>query len=287
MDYQTSVNQSYTTGLNNIRLTWSRNNRCSGTATACNTYGTSLGCSSQAGCSWSGGVSYDTNRPTINPIAPQIVSTSSLSAWSYFTETATKNGGEIYYQLSSDGGINWQYWDGGAWATAGPTNYNTATVVNSNISSFTTSTGSFLFKAFLESNGTQLVQLDNVRIGWGEAVGGGSGFATFGYFMSSAYNMSPPAGGSPVQILNWSETNPGCSGCDVKMQLRVAPDSGGTPGTWGSWYGASGVDTYYTDPMAILLPTALNWKQWVQYRAELSGDGVSTPILSDVTVNYK
>jgi len=47
------------------------------------------------------------------------------------------------------------------------------------------------------------------------------------------------------------------------------------------------VDTYYTDPMAVLLPTDLNWKQWVQYRVDLSGDGATSPVLQDVTVNYK
>jgi hypothetical protein len=110
--------------------------------------------------------SYDTTKPTIAP-------TSSLTmnktvSWNSFTETATKNGGEIYYQLSSDDGANWQYWNGSAWAVAGASNYNIATDVNTNISSFTTSSNKIKWQAFLSSNGSQQVILDNINIGYTE-----------------------------------------------------------------------------------------------------------------------
>ncbi|HBU07349.1 MAG TPA: hypothetical protein DEB09_04680 [Candidatus Magasanikbacteria bacterium] len=291
VDYKnTGPLQSYTLGMDNVLLTWTKNNSCSGIATACNTYSVQTDCqgpTGQAGCVWNSSASYDINLPTVNPVLSQVVSTSSLSSWSSFSEIATKNGGEIYYQLSDDDGSTWQYWDGAGWSTvSGVSDYNIATVVNTNINYFSTSTGSIMFRAFLESNGTQLVQLDNVRVGWGE-ITGNTGYATFGYLVSSAYNMSPSADGSPVQILSWNEDLNSCSGCDIKMQVRVAPDASGSPGTWGDWYGAGGVDTYYTDPMAVLLPTDLNWKQWVQYRVDLSGDGATSPVLQDVTVNYK
>ncbi|KKQ40555.1 MAG: hypothetical protein US58_C0017G0001 [Candidatus Magasanikbacteria bacterium GW2011_GWA2_37_8] len=111
-------------------------------------------------------ISYDTTKPTITP-------TSSLSmgkavSWNSFTETATKNGGEIYYQLTGDNGSTWKYWTGSTWDTAGATNYNIATDINTNISTFATSSNQIKFKAFLSSNGTQQVILDNVAIGYTE-----------------------------------------------------------------------------------------------------------------------
>ncbi|PIT88705.1 MAG: hypothetical protein COU29_00440 [Candidatus Magasanikbacteria bacterium CG10_big_fil_rev_8_21_14_0_10_36_32] len=109
---------------------------------------------------------YDSNRPTIipnnslTPVNPAI--------WSSFTETATKNGGEIYYQLSADNGSTWNYWNGSSWISAGASNYNTAIVVNNNIAGFSTSTNKIKWKAFLESNGSQQVSLSKVSIGYTE-----------------------------------------------------------------------------------------------------------------------
>jgi len=272
-----------TVGWDNVSLNWSKTDSCSGTPTACNTYGTSPTCSAQGGCIWTGAALYPTDKPTVYPSVSLSVASTSLNNWSTFIETATKNGGEIYYQLSDDDGSTWQYWNGGAWATAGGANYNIATDINTNISIFPTSTGKLMVKAFLSSNGTQLVELDNVRVGWGES-GGGGGYATAGYFVSSAFTMGDA---SPVQILSWTEDLGSCATCDIKLQLRTAPNNGGVPGTWGSWYGVAGVDTYYTSPSEILLSTILNGNEWMQYRAELVGDGVMTPILREVKVNYK
>lgn len=111
-----------------------------------------------------GGGSYPTDEPDIYPTASYLAP--GVQSWDSFTETATKNSGEIYYQLSSDNGSTWQYWNGSGWNTAGVTDYNTASIVNTNISSFSTSTEQIKFKAFLESDGTQLVQLDNINIGF-------------------------------------------------------------------------------------------------------------------------
>lgn len=85
-------------------------------------------------------------------------------SWSSFTETATKNGGEIYYQLSTDGGSTWQYWDGGSWVAAGASDYSTASVVNSNIGSLDASSGQVTIRAFLESDGTHDIELDDIEI---------------------------------------------------------------------------------------------------------------------------
>jgi len=232
-----------------------------------------------------GGSSYPTDEPTIEPNSS--FSPSSVDTWTSFAETATKNGGEIYYQLSDDDGSTWQYWNGSGWASAGAANYNTATAINTNIAEFSTSTGQILFKAFLESDGSQLVQLDHIIIGYGEQAGGGGGggFASSGFLISSAFDMGDS---SPVQVVKWNQTVPACSPtCSIQLQVRSAPDSGGSPGTWTSWYGSGGAGTYFTVATGTIASTDLNDNQWVQYRAEFVGDGSDTPVLEDVTVNYK
>jgi hypothetical protein len=70
------------------------------------------------------------------------------------------------------------------------------------------------------------------------------------------------------------------------LQVRTAPDSAGSPGSWSAWYGSTGPSSYFTDNSAGLLPVALNFNQWVQYRVELAGDGNDTPIFEEVRINY-
>ncbi len=242
-----------------------------------NNPGTTIGAFDNVQLNWNK-VTYPTDKPTINPT---VVYSGNIDNWSTFTESAIKNGGEIYYQLSSDGAV-WKYWNGSAWVVAGASNYNIASMINTNIITFPTSTGKIMFKAFLSSDGSQQVILDNVRVGWGENVE--SGYVTTGNFLSSAFDMSNV---SPVQVLAWDQNIGGCGSCNIKLQLRTAPNNGGSPGVWTGWYGASGVGTYFTNYLGTLLSTTLNGNQWVQYRAELAGDGVGTPILQEVRVNYK
>lgn len=387
-----------------------------------------------------GAGSYPTDEPSIYPTTSFTIGTA--GNWSGFTETATKNGGEIYYQLSDDDGSTWQYWNGSAWATAGAANYNTATVVNTNIGSFSASNQKIRFKAFLESDGTQQVQLDNINITftqsgspWGFGVwdidggentptganqvtggnpdgyagitipsgnghaiggyweqafttyagspspatldfdyqvvdfngtpdiayvqvyidtvsgapvsqvgsdisfsgegswgaisqyniasavtaagtyylkiavyvetgtGGGSGpftvgfdnidlavdgglYETSGTLTSSAFDMGASA--RAIQVVEWDETIPTCSpACTVQLEVSSAPDSGGSPGGWTSWYGASGAASLFTNASGTIISTELNGNQWVRYRANLTGDGNDTPVLQEVRVNYK
>jgi len=107
---------------------------------------------------------YASDKPTIYPNAS--LNPAKVITWDSFAETATKNGGEIYYQLSDDNGSTWKYWNGSAWAVAGATNYNAASVVNANIATFPTVNNQVKWKAFLESNGTQQVILENVAVGY-------------------------------------------------------------------------------------------------------------------------
>jgi hypothetical protein len=112
--------------------------------------------------------SYPTTIPDIYPTAS--ASFAGITSWASFSETAEKNGGEIYYQISNDNGSTWKYWNGSAWATiVGATDYNIASVIDTNIGSFTIVNAQIKFRAYLESDGTQLVQLDNVNVGYNGA----------------------------------------------------------------------------------------------------------------------
>lgn len=109
--------------------------------------------------------SYPTDKPSIYPVIS--ASVPGLTGWDSFSETAVKNGGEIYYQLSNDNGVTWKYWNGSAWTAAvGATDHNLAGVIDANIGSFTIVNAQIKFRAFLESDGAQMVQLDNINIGF-------------------------------------------------------------------------------------------------------------------------
>lgn len=155
----------FAAGFDNVQLNWSTTPFCSGTATACTSYLNSGTCSAQGGCAWTPIAVYPASVPEIYPntsLAPV-----GVTSWNAFTETATKGTGEIYYQLSDDDGVSWKYWDGSAWLViSAPANYNTASVVNAHINSFSAVAGKIKWKAFLSSNGSQQVILDNVAVGY-------------------------------------------------------------------------------------------------------------------------
>ena len=132
---------------------------------------------------------YPSDNPTVLPTATTSLSFNELYG---FTETATKNGGEIKYQISNDQGTTW-YWHNNDWATtsAGYAEASTASEINNNISSFPTGiSGQFLFKAYFHSDGTQLVQLDNINA-FGTLI---TSFAVGTYF-------PPPSNLQPTSIL--------------------------------------------------------------------------------------
>lgn len=104
---------------------------------------------------------FGTTNPSMAPDSPQ-----SFTSLSGFTETATKNGGQIKYQISNDGGSTWYWWTGSSWVTtsSGYAEATTASQIDANISTFPVGSGQFLFKAYLHSDGTQQVQLDSVDL---------------------------------------------------------------------------------------------------------------------------
>jgi len=87
-----------------------------------------------------------------------------LSSFSSFAETlGGENEGSVEYQLSTDG-LDWKYWDGFAWTTAGAGERNSASVVNAQIGSFSVATDFVFVRAFLVSDGTEKVEVDLIEI---------------------------------------------------------------------------------------------------------------------------
>ncbi len=233
-----------------------------------------------------------TDNPSITPTSS--FEPGNFNGWASFKEEAIKEGtAEVYYQLCNDDiGVcdldgTWKYWNGSAWANAGPTNYNTAVVIDANIGSFPIGEEKIAFKAFLSSPGNAQIYLDGVTIEY-TSMGGAGGYATLGLLTSSAFNTGDAL--TNFEIIEFDADVPGsCSPvpCEVQVQLRVAPDNAGAPGAWTDWFGATGVGTFFTESFGTLIPLEFNEYQWVQYRAELRSDGVYTPILYEVRLNYK
>jgi len=107
---------------------------------------------------------YDAGNPTV----VSNTASATFQSLSQFTETlGSSNAGTVKYQLSVDGGTTWYYHNGGSWVSgaSGYAQSNTAAQINSYIASFPSgASGGFKFKAFLNSSGTQLVELDELSI---------------------------------------------------------------------------------------------------------------------------
>lgn len=115
-------------------------------------------------------------------------------------------------------------------------------------------------------------------------------YKTTANLISSAFSLTD---NSPVQVIEWDRVMPpSCSLCSIKFQLETAPDVGGSPGAWTStWTGPNGIDGNETDFFTIntgeRIPTDLNGNRWVRYKITFTGDGIATPVLTGVRINYK
>ncbi|MBT6757570.1 MAG: hypothetical protein HOA84_04495 [Candidatus Jacksonbacteria bacterium] len=122
--------------------------------------------------------------------------------------------------------------------------------------------------------------LDDITINY-------SGYSTSEQnLISSAFDTE--SSGVLLTQMAWTETLP--SGADVKFQLRTAPDSTGSPGTWTDWLGPTSTGDYYTDSAGgetiNSTHTDSTDDQWYQYKVFLNSDGTVTPTLSDLTITY-
>lgn len=112
-------------------------------------------------------------------------------------------------------------------------------------------------------------------------------YAASATLTSSAYDAGDPT--SVTGGLQWTMTEP--AGTNVKFQIRTAPDSSGSPGTWTDWLGPTSTGDYYVDSTGgeTANPTHTDGvnDQWMQYKIWLeSSTGLATPSVSDITLVY-
>ncbi|MFH1188836.1 MAG: LamG-like jellyroll fold domain-containing protein [bacterium] len=220
---------------------------------------------------------YATDKPTTLPTSS--VTAPYVSQWTSFTETATKNGGEIYYQLSDDDGLTWKYWAGSSWSAAGVSDYNTATVINTNITSFSVSNKKIIWKAFFVSNGTQEVILDTVSIAYSN---GTSGYAT------NSPPIYPTASFEQPELTEWVSFSETATKNGGEIYYQLSDDDGAIWQYWDgdSWAvaGNSDYDTA-TDVNANIREFSTTNKS-ILFKAFFESDGTQEVSLDGVTVGY-
>ncbi|MDO8581464.1 MAG: fibronectin type III domain-containing protein [bacterium] len=193
-------------------------------------------------------------------------STTQAIASATLTATSTTPAGTaIAYSMSRNGGTTWE------------------TVTSGNELTFADSSekSDLRWKASLSTTDvTKSPTITNVSI-------------TYKYYPASttltSSTFNSEASTTQVTQMAWSETVP--SGTNVRFQIRTAPDNGsGAPGTWSDWLGPTSTTDYYeTTPLGESVNSANSSDandQWIQYKAYLTSDGISTPTLSGATLSY-
>lgn len=218
---------------------------------------------------WSGisGSSYPSDSPSIHQL--NSLNAPSVTSWNNFNETANKNGGDIFYQLSDDNGSSWQYFNGSSWITAtSPTDSNDQPTVNTNISSFSTSNNQISVKAFLVGDSTQQVRLDQIEILYsGSAIGS---------FTSSTFDAAQTV--SFNNLVFTANNTP-----NTTTQLKIAiKDNLGNPWTF---LGPDGTqNSYFTQNSPIHL-SQINGR-YLQFLIEFTSLSNDVPSVEDVSINY-
>jgi hypothetical protein len=108
---------------------------------------------------------YPQDSPTIEPISNTKQPFTTLGGFSA-TEVAPA-GSSITYILTSNNGATW-YWYNAGWQLSNLTaeQSNFASLLNAHVGTLPSGTGEFRFRAFLQSNGASLPQLDNVFLNY-------------------------------------------------------------------------------------------------------------------------
>ena len=142
----------------------------------------------------------------------------------------------------------------------------------------------FQYRAnFTTTDATITPTLENVRVDY-------QYYLNTQTIVSSIYNTNYPA--AVIDKIHWPETLP--AGTEIKFQLRTSPDNvdwsapwcgpdDGTPESCDS-------NSFFTDPAGrqAIDDTQSNGvnDQFVQYRAILSSEGIDTPVLPNVTLEF-
>lgn len=120
----------------------------------------------------------------------------------------------------------------------------------------------------------------------------GGSYSDLGIYESEPKNLSSSR---TFSIIEWTESVSGfCPSCEIKIQIKTANDSGGSPGTWSTtWCGPLGENgdeiDFFTNPSGEVIHSDHNGDQWIKYLATLSKDAGTeeTPVLEDIRIYYK
>jgi len=216
-------------------------------------------------------------------LAPDIVNNTGLVfalPLNVFTETAVKPATTgIQYQVSSDNGATWKWWNGAAWVarTPGQTNLwyynnesNSAAVVTTKIASLALA-GTFKFKAFLSTTlDTTSPELENLLVG--SVV-----FPIGDWVVTANFDIQPAA------VADWTASietviKDTVAGTDIKYQYST--DSGGT------WNGAWLTNAQLTTAIQGI-PCGGSGADKLRIKFQLSTtDTMLTPEISNLRITY-
>ncbi|MBI2356803.1 prepilin-type N-terminal cleavage/methylation domain-containing protein [Candidatus Dojkabacteria bacterium] len=119
-----------------------------------------------------------------------------------------------------------------------------------------------------------------IRGGPGGGGADGNGYLPNGEYLSPIFDSQSTT--STYFILGLTSTVP--SGTTLKVQIRVSINSDMSGSTW---LGPDGTaTTYFTTTNVYTLPSGVTGR-YLQYKAELISDTVSTPLLEEIVINYE
>ena len=191
---------------------------------------------------------------TDNPTVESITGFAFTVALNTFTETATKPGSdEIKYQVSSDDGTTWKWWNGSSWATITGSQTDTwyytneanlASVVHTNIGSLASS-GTFQFRAYLHSNdATTTPELDSIFVQTPTT------YSTTDNLYIDTTNTSQFSPATPIEWLTTAITNTLPANTDIRVLFSNNGRSSWLTYTGGTWQAPTSATTR-TDATSI------------------------------------
>ncbi|MDA3840404.1 MAG: hypothetical protein PF572_04905 [Patescibacteria group bacterium] len=93
--------------------------------------------------------------------------------------------------------------------------------------------------------------------------------------------------------LLWEENIPEtCNDCKIRVQIKTASDSGGTPVNWSNtWSGPEGEDgdesDYFENSEGELININHNEDKWIKYKVIMEGEISQTPSFEKIKIYYK
>lgn len=108
------------------------------------------------------------------------------------------------------------------------------------------------------------------------------GTSDAGDYVSSAFDTG--SADPRYNYLKWN--SPEVAGTTVKLQIRTADSEAGLANA--TWVGSDGTNsTYYENSgMQIVVSPSASGTRYIQFRIQITSDGIHTPLIESVTINY-